>query len=193
MAAEDGFKFRALFALGRERPGDLELAPGDLLTVGPGLCQAEGYQEGAEGTPASLGWLSGVKDRTGERGDFPGTYVEYVGRVKTDTPSPMPRPQRPLPPTPPTHTQLGKTKTGERFIYLFMHTHTHKQTHTHNLVFSGLCSARLPYVVPIFPVEVCPVLCSVGWCSVGWCSGTGASLCERMVCVKVDYIHRCSH
>ncbi|XP_042564893.1 phosphatidylinositol 3-kinase regulatory subunit gamma-like [Clupea harengus] len=111
MAAEDGFKFRTLFALGRERPGDLELAPGDLLTVGPGLCQAEGYQEGAEGTPASLGWLSGVKDRTGERGDFPGTYVEYVGRVKTDTPSPMPRPQRPLPPTPPTHTQLGKTKT----------------------------------------------------------------------------------
>ncbi|KAL2090131.1 hypothetical protein ACEWY4_014819 [Coilia grayii] len=117
MAAEDGFQFRALFALGRGRPGDLELAPGDLLTVGPGLRQAEGYREGAECTPASLGWLSGVKESTGERGDFPGTYVEYVGRVKTDTPAQMPRPQRPLPPTPPAHTQLGDTKTETRGSY----------------------------------------------------------------------------
>ncbi|XP_062371576.1 phosphatidylinositol 3-kinase regulatory subunit gamma-like [Sardina pilchardus] len=110
MAAEDGFQFRALCAWGgRERPGDLELAPGDLLTVGAGLSHDEGYREGSEVAPAGLGWLAGVNERTGDSGNFPGTYVEYVGRVKTDTPTQMPRPQRPLPPTPPTHTLRGET------------------------------------------------------------------------------------
>lgn len=111
MAADEGFQFRALFAWGPERPGDLELAPGDLLTVGPEACQ----EEGVKGAPAGLGWLAGVNERTGDRGNFPGTYVEYVGRVnKADTPTHMPRPHRPLPPTPPTHEQLGDTNTGDR-------------------------------------------------------------------------------
>ncbi|XP_063058000.1 phosphatidylinositol 3-kinase regulatory subunit gamma-like isoform X2 [Engraulis encrasicolus] len=123
MAEEDGFQFRALFALARGRPGDLELAPGDLVTVGAAaLCQAEGYREGAEGDPASLGWMTGVRDGTGERGDFPGTYVEYVGRVKRADSNAPPqatqqrRPQRALPPTPPgdgdAHTPLGDTQTA---------------------------------------------------------------------------------
>ncbi|XP_041912179.1 phosphatidylinositol 3-kinase regulatory subunit gamma-like isoform X1 [Alosa sapidissima] len=110
MAAEDGFQFRALFAWGRERPGDLALAPGDLLTVGPGLSHDEGYRQGSEVAPAGLGWLLGVNEHTGDRGNFPGTYVEYVGRVKTDMPTQMPRLQRPLPPTPPTHTKRGETE-----------------------------------------------------------------------------------
>ncbi|XP_048108900.1 phosphatidylinositol 3-kinase regulatory subunit beta-like [Alosa alosa] len=121
MAAGDGFQFRALFAWGRERPGDLALAPGDLLTVGPGLSHDEGYRQGSEVAPAGLGWLLGVNERTGDRGNFPGTYVEYVGRVKTDMPTQMPRLQRPLPPTPPTHTKRGETGLDSEMLY---RTHT---------------------------------------------------------------------
>ncbi|KYO29209.1 hypothetical protein Y1Q_0009977 [Alligator mississippiensis] len=36
----------------------------------------------------------------GERGDFPGTYVEYIGRKKISPPTPKPRPPRPLPVAP---------------------------------------------------------------------------------------------
>ncbi|XP_075342209.1 phosphatidylinositol 3-kinase regulatory subunit alpha-like [Odontesthes bonariensis] len=84
--ASESLQYRALFEYQRERgdgvglqPGDLQ--PGDLLTV-----QRASPPEHREG------WLHGVNERTKEKGDFPRTYVEYVGGAK---PRPRPAPQTP--------------------------------------------------------------------------------------------------
>uniref|UniRef100_A0A672IKS7 Phosphatidylinositol 3-kinase regulatory subunit gamma-like n=1 Tax=Salarias fasciatus TaxID=181472 RepID=A0A672IKS7_SALFA len=100
MAAE-GFQYRALFAFTKDQEEDLDLQPGDLLTVSKAsLASSESYQEGCEAQPERLGWLLGYNERTKQRGDFPGTYVEYVGPVKMALPSSQPRSQRPLPAAP---------------------------------------------------------------------------------------------
>ncbi|KAM3604757.1 uncharacterized protein V6R79_015836 [Siganus canaliculatus] len=101
MAAE-GFQYLALYAFTKDQDEDLDLQPGDLLTVSKASLQAlESYQEegGAE-RPDRLGWLLGYNERTKQRGDFPGTYVEYVGPVKMALPSAQPRSRRPLPAAP---------------------------------------------------------------------------------------------
>uniref|UniRef100_A0A665UKX8 Phosphatidylinositol 3-kinase regulatory subunit gamma-like n=1 Tax=Echeneis naucrates TaxID=173247 RepID=A0A665UKX8_ECHNA len=100
MAAE-GFQYRALYAFTKDQEEDLELQPGDLLTVSKAsLLSVESYQEGCEEEPGCLGWLLGYNERTKQRGDFPGTYVEYVGLIKMVLPSSQPRSQRPLPAAP---------------------------------------------------------------------------------------------
>ncbi|XP_040910330.1 phosphatidylinositol 3-kinase regulatory subunit beta [Toxotes jaculatrix] len=100
MAAE-GFQYSALYAFNKDQEEDLDLQPGDLLTVSKAsLLSLENYQEGCEEQPELLGWLLGYNERTKQRGDFPGTYVEYVGPVKMALPSSQPRSQRPLPAAP---------------------------------------------------------------------------------------------
>uniref|UniRef100_A0A7N8YNI8 Phosphoinositide-3-kinase, regulatory subunit 2 (beta) n=1 Tax=Mastacembelus armatus TaxID=205130 RepID=A0A7N8YNI8_9TELE len=100
MAAE-GFQYRALYTFTKDQEEDLDLQPGDLLTVSKAsLLSMENYQEGCVEQPEHLGWLLGYNERTKQRGDFPGTYVEYVGSVKMALPSSQPRSQRPLPAAP---------------------------------------------------------------------------------------------
>lgn len=100
MAAE-GFQYRALYTFTKDQEEDLDLLPGDLLTVSKALLlSSESYQEGCEERPEKLGWLLGYNERSKQRGDFPGTYVEYVGPVKMNVPSTQPRSQRPIPAAP---------------------------------------------------------------------------------------------
>ncbi|KAK2835043.1 hypothetical protein Q5P01_015527 [Channa striata] len=99
--ASDMFQYRALFEYKRERGDDISLQPGDLLTVPKtSLMAAAGleYQEGDERSPK--GWLHGINERTKEKGDFPGTFVEYVGVMRA-TSSAVKSWPRPVPPTPP--------------------------------------------------------------------------------------------
>ncbi|KAI3375090.1 hypothetical protein L3Q82_021602 [Scortum barcoo] len=99
--AADGFQYLALYAFTKDQEEDLDLQPGDLLTVSKAsLLAMENYQEGCVEQPERLGWLLGYNERTKQRGDFPGTYVEYVGPVKMVLPSSQPRSQRPLPAAP---------------------------------------------------------------------------------------------
>uniref|UniRef100_A0A8C4DSR9 Phosphoinositide-3-kinase, regulatory subunit 2 (beta) n=1 Tax=Dicentrarchus labrax TaxID=13489 RepID=A0A8C4DSR9_DICLA len=109
MAAE-GFQYLALYAFTKDQEEDLDLQPGDLLTVcKASLLSMENYQEGCVEQPERLGWLLGYNERTKQRGDFPGTYVEYVGPVRMALPSSQPRSQRPLPAAPRPELSQGKT------------------------------------------------------------------------------------
>uniref|UniRef100_A0A8C4EQK0 Phosphatidylinositol 3-kinase regulatory subunit gamma n=1 Tax=Dicentrarchus labrax TaxID=13489 RepID=A0A8C4EQK0_DICLA len=98
--ASDSFQYRALFEYKRERGDDISLQPGDLLTVPKASLMAvpgRDYQDGDERSPK--GWLHGTNERTKEKGDFPGTFVEYVGVVRVGPPAAKSWP-RPVPPTP---------------------------------------------------------------------------------------------
>uniref|UniRef100_A0A4W6E9B1 Phosphatidylinositol 3-kinase regulatory subunit gamma n=1 Tax=Lates calcarifer TaxID=8187 RepID=A0A4W6E9B1_LATCA len=98
--ASDSFQYRALFEYKRERGDDISLQPGDLLIVPKASLMATAgleYQEGDERSPK--GWLHGTNERTKEKGDFPGTFVEYVGVVRVGPPAAKSWP-RPVPPTP---------------------------------------------------------------------------------------------
>ncbi|XP_043845655.1 phosphatidylinositol 3-kinase regulatory subunit alpha isoform X1 [Dromiciops gliroides] len=99
MSAE-GYQYRALYEYKKEREEDIDLHVGDILTVNKGSLVALGFSEGEEAKPEEIGWLSGYNETTGERGDFPGTYVEYIGRKRISPPTPKPRPPRPLPVAP---------------------------------------------------------------------------------------------
>ncbi|KAI1236797.1 hypothetical protein IHE44_0015051, partial [Lamprotornis superbus] len=90
--------YRALYEYQKDREEDLALCPGDVLTVSrAGLLSSPNYKDGDERSPQ--GWLHGVNERTKERGDFPGTYVEYLGptRIASTATKARPRPL-PLPP-----------------------------------------------------------------------------------------------
>ncbi|KFP11545.1 Phosphatidylinositol 3-kinase regulatory subunit beta, partial [Egretta garzetta] len=89
----DGFQYRALYPYRKEREEDIDLLPGDILVVSKGALQALGFKDGDEQTPNQIGWILGVNERTKQKGDFPGTYVEYVGPVKISVPSHRPRVQ----------------------------------------------------------------------------------------------------
>ena len=70
--------------------------------------------DGQEAKPEEIGWLNGYNETTGERGDFPGTYVEYIGRKKISPPTPKPRPPRPLPVAPgPSKTEADSEQQGQ--------------------------------------------------------------------------------
>uniref|UniRef100_A0A8D0S2S4 Phosphatidylinositol 3-kinase regulatory subunit alpha n=2 Tax=Sus scrofa TaxID=9823 RepID=A0A8D0S2S4_PIG len=99
MSAE-GYQYRALYDYKKEREEDIDLHLGDILTVNKGSLVALGFSDGQEARPEEIGWLNGYNETTGERGDFPGTYVEYIGRKKISPPTPKPRPPRPLPVAP---------------------------------------------------------------------------------------------
>jgi len=81
MSAE-GYQYRALYDYKKERDEDIDLHLGDVLTVNKGSLVALGFSDGQEARPEEIGWLNGYNETTGERGDFPGTYVEYIGRKK---------------------------------------------------------------------------------------------------------------
>uniref|UniRef100_A0A8C2K4T1 Phosphoinositide-3-kinase, regulatory subunit 3b (gamma) n=1 Tax=Cyprinus carpio TaxID=7962 RepID=A0A8C2K4T1_CYPCA len=95
--SSDSFQYRALFEYKQERGDDISLQPGDLLTVSKMALLASDYQEGDEKCPK--GWLHGTNEHTKEKGNFPGTFVEYVGVVRTGLTSGKPW-LRPVPPTP---------------------------------------------------------------------------------------------
>ncbi|NWV48511.1 P85A kinase, partial [Daphoenositta chrysoptera] len=93
--SSDGLQYRALYEYQKDREEDLALCPGDVLTVSrAGLLSSPNYKDGDERSPQ--GWLHGVNERTKERGDFPGTYVEYLGPTRIATAAAKARP-RPLP------------------------------------------------------------------------------------------------
>lgn len=94
--AFDSFQYRALFEYKPERGDDIGLQPGDLLTI-PKASLGLDYQEGDERSPK--GWLHGINERTKDKGDFPGTFVEYVGLVR-DSDSVAKSWPRPVPLTP---------------------------------------------------------------------------------------------
>ncbi|KAM9280451.1 phosphatidylinositol 3-kinase regulatory subunit gamma isoform 1-T1 [Cariama cristata] len=98
MASSDGLQYRALYEYQKDREEDLALCPGDVLTVSrAGLLSSPDYKDGDERNPQ--GWLHGLNERTKEHGDFPGTYVEYLGPTRIVTAATKARP-RPLPPPP---------------------------------------------------------------------------------------------
>ncbi|XP_007424544.1 phosphatidylinositol 3-kinase regulatory subunit beta [Python bivittatus] len=100
MGSTEGFQYRALYPYRKERNEDIDLLPGDTLVVSKGALQSLGFKDGDEQMPNQIGWILGVNERTKQKGDFPGTYVEYVGPVKISLPSHRPRVTRPLPATP---------------------------------------------------------------------------------------------
>ncbi|NXI99993.1 P85A kinase, partial [Psophia crepitans] len=96
--SSDGLQYRALYEYQKDREEDLALSPGDVLTVSrAGLLNDPDYKDGDERSPQ--GWLHGLNERTKERGDFPGTYVEYLGPARIVAMTAKARP-RPLPPPP---------------------------------------------------------------------------------------------
>lgn len=98
--ASDSFQYRVLFEYKRERDDDISLQPGDLLTVTKASLMTvpgQDHQDGDERNPK--GWLHGTNERTKEKGDFPGTFVEYVGPVRVGPPAAKSWP-RPVPPVP---------------------------------------------------------------------------------------------
>uniref|UniRef100_A0A8C7FJN8 Phosphatidylinositol 3-kinase regulatory subunit alpha n=1 Tax=Oncorhynchus kisutch TaxID=8019 RepID=A0A8C7FJN8_ONCKI len=99
MAAE-GYQYRALYDYKKEREEDIDLHVGDILTVTKGTLVALGYSDGLEERPEDIGWLPGFNETTQEKGDFPGTYVEFIGKKRISPPTPKPRPPRPLPVAP---------------------------------------------------------------------------------------------
>uniref|UniRef100_UPI0037E8F0FC phosphatidylinositol 3-kinase regulatory subunit alpha isoform X1 n=2 Tax=Semicossyphus pulcher TaxID=241346 RepID=UPI0037E8F0FC len=99
MSAE-GYQYRALYDYKKEREEDINLHVGDILLVSKGALVALGYTDGLEQRPDEIGWLPGFNETTQEKGDFPGTYVEFVGKKWISPPTPKPRPLRPLPVAP---------------------------------------------------------------------------------------------
>ncbi|XP_065511673.1 phosphatidylinositol 3-kinase regulatory subunit gamma isoform X2 [Caloenas nicobarica] len=98
MASSDGLQYRALYEYKKDREEDLALCPGDVLTVSrAGLFSSPDYKDGDERSPQ--GWLHGINERTKERGNFPGTYVEYLGPTRILAATTKTRP-RPLPAPP---------------------------------------------------------------------------------------------
>uniref|UniRef100_A0A9J7ZUF2 Phosphoinositide-3-kinase, regulatory subunit 2 (beta) n=1 Tax=Cyprinus carpio carpio TaxID=630221 RepID=A0A9J7ZUF2_CYPCA len=98
--AADGFQYRSLYSYFKDWEDDIDLEPGDVLTVDQASLLSLGIKEGEEENPECIGWILGFNERTKQRGNFPGTYVQYVGPVKMSVLSCQPRSQRPLPAVP---------------------------------------------------------------------------------------------
>ncbi|KAM6919343.1 phosphatidylinositol 3-kinase regulatory subunit beta [Xenentodon cancila] len=117
MAAE-GFQYRALYTFTKDQEEDLDLEAGDLLTVSKAsLMSTENFEEACVEHPERLGWLLGFNERSKQRGDFPGTFVEYVGPIKMALPLTQPRSQRPLPaaPRPESSQAVSAPELSEQF------------------------------------------------------------------------------
>ncbi|KAI3372166.1 hypothetical protein L3Q82_007021 [Scortum barcoo] len=93
--SSEGFQYRALYDYKKEREEDIDLHVGDMLLVSKGALLGLGCSNGAEERPSEIGWLPGFNETTQEKGDFPGTYVEFIGRKRMSPPTPKPRPPRP--------------------------------------------------------------------------------------------------
>ncbi|XP_063772092.1 phosphatidylinositol 3-kinase regulatory subunit beta isoform X2 [Pseudophryne corroboree] len=108
----EGFQYRALYPYDKEREEDIDLLPGDVLTVSRAALLAAGCKDGDERDPNRIGWILGINSRTKQKGDFPGTYVEFIGPVRMSLPAHRPRGQRPLPATPTTSRTEQPTLPG---------------------------------------------------------------------------------
>ncbi|MGH0166512.1 UNVERIFIED_CONTAM: hypothetical protein FKN15_052540 [Acipenser sinensis] len=95
----EAFQYRALYEYNKDREEDIDLMPGDILTVNQASLRSLGCTEGDEQHPEHIGWIVGLNERTRQKGDFPGTYVEYLAPVVAPAPN-KPRLQRPLPAAP---------------------------------------------------------------------------------------------
>uniref|UniRef100_A0A672QL14 Phosphatidylinositol 3-kinase regulatory subunit gamma-like n=1 Tax=Sinocyclocheilus grahami TaxID=75366 RepID=A0A672QL14_SINGR len=98
--AADGFQYRSLYSYCKDWEDEIDLEPGDILTVDKASLLSQGFKEGDKQHPECLGWILGFNERTKQRGNFPGTYVQYVGPLKMSVPSCQPCSQRPLPAVP---------------------------------------------------------------------------------------------
>uniref|UniRef100_A0A4W3HE49 Phosphoinositide-3-kinase, regulatory subunit 2 (beta) n=1 Tax=Callorhinchus milii TaxID=7868 RepID=A0A4W3HE49_CALMI len=105
MCAE-GYRYRALYEYKREREEDIDLMIDDILTVSKGSLGSLGCKEGDEQSPGQIGWITGINERTKQKGDFPGTYVEFLGPVAISLPMQKSKQPRPLPLTPGGMTNL---------------------------------------------------------------------------------------
>ncbi len=76
--AADCFQYRSLYSYSKDREDDIDLEPGDILTVDKASLLSLGIKEGEEQHPECIGWILGFNERTKQKGDFPGTYVQYV-------------------------------------------------------------------------------------------------------------------
>nr|XP_033771627.1 phosphatidylinositol 3-kinase regulatory subunit gamma isoform X2 [Geotrypetes seraphini] len=106
----ESLQYRALYEYKREREEDITLLPGDLLTVPKMQLLSLDYKEGDERFPK--GWLNGVNERSKERGDFPGTCVEYVGPLRMVLTMPKLK-CRPMPPAPTATSALHADPLGQ--------------------------------------------------------------------------------
>ncbi|MEE6487988.1 hypothetical protein FKM82_015104 [Ascaphus truei] len=120
MSAE-GFQYRALYLYEKEREEDIDLLPGDVLTVSKGALLALGCKDGNEHNPNRIGWILGFNERTKQKGDFPGTYVEFIGPVRMSLPAHRPRGQRPLPATPNASRMDQSSPPGEKKTNNYVH------------------------------------------------------------------------
>uniref|UniRef100_A0A3B4FJE0 Phosphatidylinositol 3-kinase regulatory subunit alpha n=1 Tax=Pundamilia nyererei TaxID=303518 RepID=A0A3B4FJE0_9CICH len=117
MSAE-GYQYRALYDYKKEREEDIDLHVGDILLVSKGELVALGVTDGLEQRPDEIGWLPGFNETTQEKGDFPGTYVEYIGKKWISPPTPKPRPLRPLPVAPASSFKSEMDSDSEQGFFL---------------------------------------------------------------------------
>ncbi|XP_055799847.1 phosphatidylinositol 3-kinase regulatory subunit gamma-like isoform X1 [Salvelinus fontinalis] len=103
-ASDSSFQYRALFEYKREHGDDISLHPGDILTVLK--ASLKDYQEGDEHR-SPKGWLHGTNERTKEKGNFPGTFVEYTGVLRQGLPATKPWPRAVLPTPGGTQSSVG--------------------------------------------------------------------------------------
>ena len=83
-------QFRVLYSFEPRDKRDIAIQEGDIMIVAKPVLD---YSD----------WLTGENRRTGEVGEFPGTYVEYIGDIEVlpqeenidKPPVPPPRPPRP--------------------------------------------------------------------------------------------------
>ena len=81
--------YKANFEFVARDTSELSMNDGDLLRVGPTL-------DGVWPDPGR--WMHGTNEATGDEGDFPGTYVEFVAEVMQSEPeAPPPTPEAPPP------------------------------------------------------------------------------------------------
>uniref|UniRef100_A0A3Q3WMF1 Phosphatidylinositol 3-kinase regulatory subunit alpha n=1 Tax=Mola mola TaxID=94237 RepID=A0A3Q3WMF1_MOLML len=147
--SSEGFQYRALYDYKKEREEDIDLHVGDMLLVSRGALLALGCSSGAEERPSEIGWLPGFNETTQEKGDFPGTYVEFIGRKRMSPPTPKPRPPRPPSAAsaradseseafllPDLSEQFGPPDTAPPLLCRLMEAIESKGTHTHPLSLS---------------------------------------------------------
>ena len=106
--------YKANFPFAARVESELTIEEGDDVMV---------YQKPGGEWPDQAKWMNGTNKRTGEKGEFPGTYCEFVEEVAPAPPIPIERlPSPPVPdaesapPVPPRKTgaSVGELGRGER-------------------------------------------------------------------------------
>lgn len=91
--ASNNSQYRALFECKQERDDDISLQPGDLLTVAKtplvSSVAAASLDHRDSDKQSTRAWLRRTNERRKEKGDFPGTFVEYLEPVTWARPVPL--------------------------------------------------------------------------------------------------------